>query len=212
MSTEATRPVAVKLYERYEYLASAYASKLWNFDRLGMTYDDVVQEFKMKIWYSVDTFLQRWKSYRETGKFKPVPLKFYIQSNLRSLIIDLSKKINSYVIRKGEMVQQIQGIISIDEMGFDIGKAPDTDTIIDWERGELIVHGINLLEGLSSKEASMFSLFLRGQQIKTLKKVFKGMDVSLVIKDQMIHLRQKKTQLLADNSPLVRSYDFELQD
>lgn len=191
----------LRLYKRYEYLARVYANKLYNCEHLGMTQDDVIQEFKTKIWYSVIKFAKRWSSYRKTGKFKPIPLPFFIKSNLNSLIIDLSKKINGYYVDvNGQKVERVKGFTSIESAGFDIGREPDVNTCIDFIDQRVIVHGVDILGGLNKKEGHAFIMHLKGYPTTLIRKVHRDIDVTALIARQTASLREHSQELLGEES------------
>ena len=49
------------LYSRYEYLAGKYASKIFAYEQLSFEYEDLLQEFRVKIFTSIKAYAVRWK-------------------------------------------------------------------------------------------------------------------------------------------------------
>lgn len=190
------RKTTERLYSRYEYLANAYAKKIYDFERLGWEREDVVQEFRAKIWYSIKRYVKKWKEYKETGKYKPVPLPFFIQSNLNRLIIDLTKKINGYYVdSQGKGQKRINGVVSMAEVNFDMG-IEDSMTTIDMAKDKVIVRGVDFLQGLSKNEKKVFKMFLKGHTIKNITAMMPGLDVSSIINKQKTQLKKHEQELL----------------
>ncbi len=186
-----------ELYTRYEYLANVYANKVFNYHLIGMEKDDVVQEFKAKVWTSTIAFIKKWKIYRDTGNYKPTPLMFYVKANLNNLKIDLIKKINCYGHdHNGEYSSGLRGFVQIDHTNFDIGTTLDHDTIVDFENKIVHLRGVNLLEGLDKKESQIFCMFLKGHTKKNLKKIFNS-NVSPLINAQVERIKAHEHDLLA---------------
>ena len=192
---------ATKLYQSYEHLANIYVSKLYNFDRLGMERQDVAQELKLKIYTTVISYGRRWKEYKESGKYKPIPLLFYLQRALNNKLKDMMNHITNQAKIRG---------ISIQESNFDYGHDSNGDyTIIDFKTKEVMVKGIDLLDGLDNYKSNIFCLYLKGFPIKTISKAFKKEDASLVIREQMAKLQKQESVLLEDTGSFKYSYSFE---
>ncbi len=209
----ANQPVAQRLYKKYEYLATVYAKKLYNYEYIGMEYDDVVQEFKLKIWHSIVKFGKRWKEYRATGKYKPVPLQFFLRGNLNRLIIDLTKKINSYYIdRNGDKQERVKGVFSIQDIGFDMGVNSDPMTLIDFEEKRFIISGIDLLDNLEETEKDAFVLFLKGHSFKNIKALSKKVqDPVGKIKTHLVRLETFRDQMITDKR-VFKTFNYSEDD
>jgi len=147
------------LYERYEYLAHKYASKIFSYEELGMEYEDLLQEFRIKIYTSIKAYARRWKQYRETGTNKPVPIKFYLDAACGNKTRDFMKLIS----RENHKVR-------IDDINFDYGI--NQESKVNTSQNTFIVNGVDLLEGLTGKERMVFSLYLRGYNKTFLSKVY----------------------------------------
>lgn len=148
-----------RLYTRYEYLAPRYASRIFSYEQLSYEYEDLVQEFRIKIFTSIKAFGRRWLRYRRGEAPKPVPLKYYLEAACSNKMRDFTK----YITRENNKT-------SIDEIHYDYGA--NDDTTICPERNVFIVNGVDLLEGLVGKERAVFSLYLRGYNKKLLNKVY----------------------------------------
>lgn len=147
------------LYEKYEYLAYKHARKIFSYEELSLEYEDLLQEFRIKIFMSIKAYARRWKKYRKTGCNKPVPIKFYLDAACGNKARDFMKLISreNYKTR-------------IDDINYDFGVVQDSE--IDPSRNRFIINGIDLLEGLTGKERMIFSLHLRGYNKNFLNKVY----------------------------------------
>jgi DNA-directed RNA polymerase specialized sigma24 family protein len=148
-----------KLYYRYEYLANKYASKIFSYEELSFEFDDLVQEFRIKIFTSIKSYGKRWDKYRNNEASKPVPIRFYLEAACSNKMRDFMK----YISRENYKTR-------IDDINYDYGIEDDTNIVP--EKNKFFVNGIDLLEGLSGKERSVFSLFLRGYNRKIINKVY----------------------------------------
>jgi len=87
-----------ELFKEYEKLAYTYASRVNQLEKLGFEYEDTVQELKLKIWLLIQSYLKKVEEYKKTGKYRPVPLLYYIKAGiinkLRDWITVLQKKGN----------------------------------------------------------------------------------------------------------------------
>ena len=149
-----------KLYFKYEYLAKKYANKVFSYERLSYEFEDLVQEFRIKIFTSIKAYGRRYAKYSRGEASKPVHIKYYLECACANKVHDFIK----YISRENK--------VSIDEINFDYGVANETAIIP--ERNLFIVNGVNLLEGLTGKERAIFSLYLRGYKGKLLTKVYYG--------------------------------------
>ena len=66
--------ISEKLYFRYEYLANRYASKIFSYEELSFEFEDLVQEFKIKIFTSIKSYGRRWAKYRRNEATNQFPL------------------------------------------------------------------------------------------------------------------------------------------
>ena len=137
------------LYGRYSYLAEKYAAKIFAYEQLSFEYEDLLQEFRIKIFTSIKSYAVRWKEYRKTGRGKPVPIKYYLEAACGNKARDFMKLISreNYKMR-------------MDEINYDFGINQDSE--INPQKNRFFINGVDLLEGLSGKERMIFSLYLRG--------------------------------------------------
>ena len=148
-----------KVYLKYEYLAKKYASKIFSYEALSFEYDDLVQEFRLKIFTSIKAYGRRYARFLRGQASRPVPLKYYLEAACGNKARDFMK----YITREGHKVR-------IDEINYDYGV--EVDSFTDTRSNRFYVNGVNLLEGLSGKERAVFSLFLRGYNTNFLRKVY----------------------------------------
>lgn len=148
-----------KAFHKYEYLAQKYASKIYSYEELSFEFEDLLQEFRIKIFTSIKAYGKRMLRFRRGEDTKPVPLRYYLEAACSNKYRDFIK----YISRENHKVR-------IDDINFDFGVDQEND--IDPSRNRFIVRGVNLLEGLTGKERAVFSLFLRGYNMNFLNKVY----------------------------------------
>lgn len=148
-----------KLYMKYEYLAKKYAARIFAYEELSYEFEDLVQEFRLKIFTSIKAYGRRYARYRRGEDSKPVHIKYYLECACGNKMRDFVK----YISRENYKVR-------IDDVNFDFGVENETD--IDVDKNKFIIRGIDMLEGLRGKERAVFSLFLRGYNMNVLNKVY----------------------------------------
>lgn len=148
-----------KFYFKYEYLAKKYANKIFSYEELSFEYEDLLQEFKIKIFTSIKSYGRRWGKFRRGEAPRPVPIRYYLECACGNKACDFMK----YISRENHKT-------SIDEIDFDFGVEQDSEIVPS--QNVFVVNGINLLEGLKGKERAVFSLFLKGYNIAFLRKVY----------------------------------------
>ena len=158
---ETGKRMAETLYLRYEYLAKKYAYSLNDFDKIAFTREDLIQEFRIKIFLSIKSYGRKWKKYRDGEVSKPIPLRHYLESACRNKCKDFMK----YIERESCKC-------SMDEVNFDFGV--NEDSYIDVSSNTFVVHDIDLLEGLTGIKRSIYSLYLRGHNKVFLSKVYRS--------------------------------------
>lgn len=148
-----------KLYLKYEYLAKRYAAKVFAYEELSFEFEDLLQEFRLKIFSSIKAYGRRILRYRRGEDCKPVPLKHYLECACGNKMRDFAK----YISKENHKVR-------IDDVDFDYGIECETE--IDPQKNRFIIRGIDMLEGLTGKERAVFSLFLRGYGSILLNRVY----------------------------------------
>ena len=148
-----------KLYQKYEFLAKKYANKIFSYHEISFEYEDLLQEFRIKIFTSIKSYGRRWSKFRKGEAPRLVPIRYYLEAACGNKARDFIK----YISRENHKV-------SIDEINYDFGVENDND--VDPTANKFIVNGVDLLEGLSGKERAIFSLYLRGRNLTFLRKVY----------------------------------------
>ena len=148
-----------KLYMQYEYLAKKYAAQIFSYQELSFEFEDLVQEFRMKIFTSIKAYGRKYARYLKGEERKPIHIRYYLECACGNKKRDFMKYI------KRENHKQ-----SIDDINFDFGVEDDYEIVL--EKNRFIVRGVDLLEGLHGKERAIFSLYLRGYKINFLNKVY----------------------------------------
>jgi DNA-directed RNA polymerase specialized sigma24 family protein len=148
-----------RIYLKYDYLAKKYAAKIFSYEELSYEFDDLVQEFRLKIFTSIKAYGRRWAKYRKGEASRPVHIRFYLEAACGNKMRDFMK----YISRENYKVR-------IDEINYDFGVEDDSQ--INPDTNTFIVRGIDLLEGLTGKERAIFSLYLRGYKTNFLAKVY----------------------------------------
>ena len=151
--------VSHRIHKKYEYLAKKYAGQVYLYDELGLEFEDLVQEFSMKIYTSILAYGRRWAKYRRGEASRPIPIRYYLECACGNKKRDFMK----YISRENHKLR-------IDDINYDFGIEDDYE--VNPKENKFIVRGIDLLEGLTGKEKLVFSLYLRGYNTNKLSKVY----------------------------------------
>lgn len=174
-------------YNRYEYKAKNIArKKIWDYEVLGMSQEDIEQEFRLKLWSAIPEFIKKWTEYRNGG-YKPVPLPFYLDRVLDNKRKDIIRKIsNEKLMRSGSSSSD-----------YDVGTNQySRDTQIDLESNTIILDGVDLLRGFTDREKKAFIMFVRGHKMNTVQKIFKDMpNINKKIREQITFIRNYHSDL-----------------
>lgn len=187
-------PIQV-LYSKHEYLAKFYADKIFNFERFGYEKIDIIQEFRIKIYTSIISHSEKWAEYRKTGKYKPVPIEYYLKAAMVNKVKDFIKLFNM------EIVENIDKI-SIESDGFDYGLGSDVTSVISLNDNICEINGIDIFQGLIGRKKTIFSEYISGVSIKEICEKYPMIDVQNVINQQVERLKPYKERL----------YDFHVQE
>lgn len=166
-----------KAYKELEYLAVKYANKLYSYEELSLERDDLLQEFRLKIFTSIKAYGRRWLAYRRGEAPKPVPLKYYVEcacSNKGNDIMRAIRKEN-YKLR-------------IDQTAYDYGVE---DTVhVDSGKDKFVLNDVDVLANLTGVKRVIFSMHVRGQSKKLMARVLRtpfavaeGYDPNMMIND-----------------------------
>lgn len=152
--------VTEKLYHRYEYLAAKYAKRIFAYEELSYEYEDLLQEFRLKIYTSIRAYGRRWGNYRRGSAPRPVPLRYYLEAACGNKTRDFMK----YISREGYKVH----IDAMEE--YDYGTSSEGTEIVP-DESKFVINGVDLLEGLKGTERTIFILFLKGYTKRFFAKV-----------------------------------------
>lgn len=148
-----------KLYFKYDYLAKKYAAKVFSYEELSYEFEDLVQEFRLKIFTSIKAYGRRYARYRKGQDTKPVHIRYYLECACGNKLRDFIK----YISRENHKVR-------IDDISYDFGVECETE--INPTCNKFVIRSIDMLEGLCGKERLIFSLYLRGYNKTFLNKVY----------------------------------------
>lgn len=195
----------LKYYERFEPLAETYAWRLFQSQKIGMDFEDLVQEFKIKIYLSLIGYANYVKKKRTTN-YAPWPIELYVKCALNNLRKDFIKKIEAAPNKA----------VSLESDGFDYSHLHSMEShfVISKNFCKAEINGVDLLQGLTLTEQRCFLLFLRGHTIKKLERLFKRAipDAGAVIQRQVALLRTKKAQLLEDTVTNYMNFYTDLEN
>lgn len=147
------------LFEKYSWLAGKYAGRIYSYENISYEYEDLLQEFRIKIYTSIKAYGRRYLKYRRGEARKPVPLRYYLEAACGNKMRDFTREIT-----------RESGKLRMDAVRYDYGIEQDTE--ISPEENRFTLHGVDLLEGLTGKERVVFSLYLRGYNIAFINKVY----------------------------------------
>lgn len=184
------------LYDRHEYLADVYSRKVWGYEKLGITRDDIVQEMKAKIWRSVELWWKKMIKYYKTNREKPTPLEFYIRSALANHIKDVSKS----VTRNNSLFDKVDNV----DISCWSGEESVLTNINDFK-----INGIDLLHGLSPCEKVLYRLYLKGNSMTKIVEKYKGVrreDLKILVEKQRDFLEVYKDDLYNQNVSFLQVY------
>lgn len=189
MKKSKTTSAIQNLYERYEYMAKNYADKIFNFERYGYEKDDVIQEFRIKIYTSIVSYSEKWQEYKTTGKYKPVPIEYYLKTAMVNKVKDFIKLFNM------EIVENVDKI-SIESDGFDYASFSTATSVMSLNDNICEINGVDIFQGLIGRKKDIFSEFLTGFTIKEISSKYPRIDVETVVTSQIEFLQQYKNRLL----------------
>lgn len=203
-----------ELYNEYEYLAKKYANKIFSYQEISFDYEDLLQEFRIKIFTAIKSYGRRWSKYLKGEATRPVPIRFYLEAACSNKMRDFCK----YISRENHKV-------SIDDIDYDFGV--EDDNTLNPSENTFIVRGVDLLEGLHGKERAVFSLYLRGYNTNFLRKVYfsndkekqlkkeveaqgdEAIDVTDIIQAQQNYLITKYGNELLKARQVYSTFDFD---
>lgn len=191
--------MAEKFYLKYEWMANNYANQIFNYKRFGYQYDDLLQELRIKIYTSILSYAKKWQEYKQTNRYKPVPLKFYIKTALINRTKDFIKQFNQEIV---------ENVDKIPIENFDYGIYSTMDSKIDLSKLICTINGIDLFYQMVGNQRRCFALFLKGFPIYKLNKIFPKLEVSELINKQIDYLKCKKSDFIDYNTMNFKTIMF----
>lgn len=189
-----------KIYQEYEFLAKKYANKIFSYEQLSYEYEDLVQEFRIKIFTSIKSYQKRLSKYENGEANKPVPIQYYIETACANKMYDFMK----YISRENNKLR-------IDDIHYDFG-VEDT-TSIQPGGNVFIINNIDLLENLQLEKRAVFSLFLRGYKkndiVRFFSNKFSSTKVISIIEEQKKYLIEKYGNDLIEKRKMYITFSLE---
>lgn len=177
----------LRLYEKNEHLAKYYASKVFNEHHISLEREDVVQELRIRLWSSIETYLRNYKQYKKTGIAKPVPLKYYLKTVMINKVKDFIREINA-----------VPSTVSMSDVQFDYGQE-DFNVEVDFRNKRVMVGLTDILHDVPEDEKKFFMLYLKGFPISKINKINKsGKSAKNSIKRNIEKMRQWVPELLEE--------------
>lgn len=184
-----TNSAIQKIYNKYEYLAKVYADKIFNYQRFGYEKEDVIQEFRIKIYTSIVSYTQKWAEYKQTGKYKPVNIEYYLKLCMVNKVKDFIKLFNKEIVENVDKV-------SIETDGFDYAEHNTIVSTISLNDNICEINGIDIFYGLIGRKKQIFNDYISGYRIKEIADKYPMIDVQSVISSQIENLKQFKEKLM----------------
>lgn len=201
-----------KLYAKYDYLAQEYARKINNPELYGYEREDIVQEFRLKIYTSIMSYAKRFAEYKATGKYEPVPLEFYLRSALNNHKKDYFAKFGKSISKNSMSIQNVEFDVGIDNN-------LDLDFTVCLKTKQMVIGGFDCLKGLSDVERQAFLFYThKGMTLKEIDKLFSkkyGSKISNFVSrhkkkviDDLSNLGITPNEHEYDNQEVIYHYSF----
>lgn len=190
MITDTTKEkLQLRLFLQHEKMAEHYACRVFNYEKYGYEREDIVQELKIKLYNCINTYINKLIEYKRTGRYKPIPLEYY----LKTAMINKSKDFISLLNRQST---ESSSKVNFDSEGYDEGRHCTMDCEMDLDDCVCEINGVDLFYKLKGLKRKIFSLYLKGFPIKKLKAMFPVIKSFSFIKDQIEYLTHRKKDLL----------------
>lgn len=171
-------------FNEYQRLAESYARKIFNYDSIAYEQDDIIQEFRIKLYEVILAYERAKKERRESGRISPTPFPVYLRGALSNFTKDFIKRISDEMSYK-----------SNNSFGNDYDYGVDSPNLCEIESSEnkFIINGFDLTDSLTGLNRAIFIMFLKGAKVCEIKRKFNDkIDVAKIISDQRKHLRMNK--------------------
>lgn len=191
-----------RIFNKFSHLPIIYSRNVYETHRIGMTQDDIIQELNIRLLKGIKAYGKRWRNYRKTGKVKPVPIKYYLQTCMINKVRDLIKLIGK------------EKTNYYDDFTFDIGRNDNVNlNEMDFKKKRIIINGVDVLENVKgSRNKTMFIWYMKGFKAHKLRRLFKVPELKQVeqlIAEQTEFLMNKKYELL-DRTNNELFFDFKM--
>lgn len=184
-----------QLFMQHQQLAVHYANKIWNESNLGIEKEDLQQELRIKLFTAIKKYAEKWKEFKETGKNKPIPLKFYLKTTMINKSRDIIKEINQVNYQK------------ISHIGYDRGMQVDN---LEINRTDIKLGFENLSDLFVGEEKRVFKLMVFFNfEFNKVRKAYKGNEnCATLAKSIIIKLRE----YLKNNNSIVKEFEIFSKD
>lgn len=168
-----------KAYKELEYLAVKYANKLYSYEEISLEREDLLQEFRLKIFTSIKAYGRRWLAYRRGEAARPVPLRYYVECACSNKCTDLMRAIKKENHK-----------LRIDQTNYDCGI--EYTVQVEPETNHFVVNGVDVLRNLTGMKRMIFSLHIRGrnrrmmaQLLRSPRAAAEGYDQNMLFNDAL---------------------------
>lgn len=150
------------IYRRFDHLALHYANKLWNDTDLALEKNDLIQELRLRLFTSIQTYISKWSNYRQGKTQRPIPIEFYLKTVMINKSRDLIKELSA-----------AKGKFSIEESGFQFGST--SVEIRSTSKFDIFCGSQNLMDLFKGKQKTLMKLyFLNDFDLDKVLKHFKN--------------------------------------
>lgn len=204
-----------KLYKKYEYLAGIYSSKVFNLQSISYEKEDIKQDFKLKLFSAIVTYVRQFDLFLQGKRYRPMPLEVYLKLAMSNFLKDVIKKMNTSKFNNWHSYTSIER----EDFDFSIFTENQNEEIVDEivnfkissYRDDLTlpINGVDILHGLEQKEHRIaFILFLRGYKLKVIDKLM-NMKTGKAVKEHIENLKNHKQELMEFNSEKILHFVSE---
>lgn len=179
------------IFVKFQKMPYSYARKLFGYEKLGLEYEDIVQELNYRLLKAISAFQKKRELFKISNKSydKPMPVEYYIRTTLNNRINDWVKIIS----RSGTPIQSDS---------FDYGF--ETDTQVDLANNVFVIDGVDIMSNLRGVKKQVFLHYIKGFTKRELKKKFNNVDVDKTIDEQVNLLRS----MISTSSNTFFSYSY----
>lgn len=198
MKTEKSKEL---LFKEHQHLAVQYAGKVFKHNMIGMDKEDILQEFRIKLFEVILAHERSTKMRTEKGLIKPVPLPFYIKASFNNFVKDYIRKIS----RTDEIFVNNTFLNNYDHSSFNPNFVD-----IDTNKNKYEINGFDILNPLKGKQRQVFIMYLKGNKIDRLTEIFgRFFNVSKVIKKQKEYLQSRQHLFEIENVEEFHVVDYQ---